>query len=392
MTATTSRARDGSRRVSRAETLPPAARRTVPRLVSVALRGLRAMGIAGGTDVPHTLRGHRSARGPVLVPEGNSLRYAAIVALGLATRDVETQRTVLGGGTAADLARSCLRACESPRTEAGAVALALWAAGEVLGESDAGLVDRLAATVQAPRVPAVTCAWALCAALALPDAAGHAALAELATGRLLTARGPRGTYPHLLPGGGGWRAHVGSFADQVYPLQALARRAAADADAACLAAANATAAQLARLQGPAGQWWWHYDARDGGVVERYPVYSVHQHGMAPMALFELAEAGGEDHRGAAARGLHWLETHPECMEPLIADDLGVVWRKVGRREVAKAARGLAALTTRVRPGLRPPALDAVFPPGAVDHECRPYELGWLLYAWPDAGVHREETG
>ena len=27
------------------------------------------------------------------------------------------------------------------------------------------------------------------------------------------------------------------------------------------------------------------------------------------------------------------------------------------------------------------ALDRVYPPGVVDHECRPYELGWLLYTW-----------
>ena len=37
--------------------------------------------------------------------------------------------------------------------------------------------------------------------------------------------GPAGTYPHVLPPAtqSRWRAHVGSFADQVYPLQALAR-------------------------------------------------------------------------------------------------------------------------------------------------------------------------
>ena len=23
----------------------------------------------------------------------------------------------------------------------------------------------------------------------------------------------------------------------------------------------------------------------------------------------------------------------------------------------------------------------MFPPGPIDYECRPYELGWLLYAW-----------
>jgi hypothetical protein len=30
-------------------------------------------------------------------------------------------------------------------------------------------------------------------------------------------------------------------------------------------------------------------------------------------------------------------------------------------------------------------LDLIFPPGVVDRECRPFELGWLLYAW-----HRDE--
>jgi hypothetical protein len=58
-----------------------------------------------------------------------------------------------------------------------------------------------------------------------------------------------------------------------------------------------------------------------------------------------------------------------------------VWRKVGRREPAKAARKLAAVTTSLRPGWHLPAIDAVLPPNQVDYECRPYELGWLVYAW-----------
>ena len=28
----------------------------------------------------------------------------------------------------------------------------------------------------------------------------------------------------------------------------------------------------------------------------------------------------------------------------------------------------------------------LFPPVRVDYECRPYELGWLLYAWLAGGV------
>ena len=36
------------------------------------------------------------------------------------------------------------------------------------------------------------------------------------------------------------------------------------------------------------------------------------------------------------------------------------------------------------PGARLGLLDRTFPPTVVDHECRPYELGWLLYAWLSA--------
>ena len=121
-----------------------------------------------------------------------------------------------------------------------------------------------------------------------------AAVAALGRDRLLEAQGPTGVFPHALPASslGRLRAHVGCFADQVYPIQALARLAAADGDAVAMGAANRCAAAICAVQGSAGQWWWHYDARDGSVVERFPVYSVHQHAMAPMALFDLRRMRG----------------------------------------------------------------------------------------------------
>ena len=85
---------------------------------------------------------------------------------------------------------------------------------------------------------------------------------------------------------------MGSFAAQVYPIQALARLHRSADDQEALAVANSVAAAICTAQGEAGQWWWHYDGRTGGVVEGYPVYSVHQHAMGPMALLDLAEAGG----------------------------------------------------------------------------------------------------
>jgi hypothetical protein len=173
---------------------------------------------------------------------------------------------------------------------------------------------------------------------------------------------------------------VGCFADEVYPIQALARYGAATADSTSLAAANRCAARITELQGSAGQWWWHYDSRHDSVVEGYPVYSVHQHAMAPMALMDLADAGGNDHTPAIYRGLDWLTTHPEVFDELVDEPFGVIWRKVGRREPAKLVRKLNATTTSLRPGLTVPT-DRLFPTTVIDRECRPYELGWLLYAW-----------
>jgi hypothetical protein len=187
-----------------------------------------------------------------------------------------------------------------------------------------------------------------------------------------------------------YRRNVGCFGDQVYPIQALARLHASADDPVSLAAAEKCAERLCQLQGPAGQWWWHYDARTGGMVEGYPLYTVHQHAMAPMALFDLAEAGGEVDLDAIRRGLGWLVAAPEVSDALILDRPGLTVRKVARRDPGKLVRGLRAVAAKVRPGTELPALDRLRPPAAVDRECRPYELGWLLDCWLSGS--RGETG
>ncbi len=113
-----------------------------------------------------------------------------------------------------------------------------------------------------------------------------------------------------------------------------------------------------------------------------------------MALMDLVDAGGDDHREAIARGVRWLSTHPEVLGELVDPRFGLIWRKVGRREPAKAVRTLNAATTAMRPGLKAPGLDRLYPTTVIDHECRPYELGWLLYAWQRAtpAVPTSEAG
>ena len=77
-------------------------------------------------------------------------------------------------------------------------------------------------------------------------------------------------------------------------------------------------------------------------------------------------------------------------EPLIAADKPVIWRKVGRNDPRKLVRGMAAARSAVLPGTSMPGVGLLFPAGTVDYECRPYELGWLLYAWLSGSAARRE--
>lgn len=362
----------------------------VDQLLGMSLRALPRMYRPTDRAFVQTVRGPAHDRA-ALVQEGDNLRYAAIVALGAAWLDEAAQRELLCGISANELARAvALRATDS--ADLGAVALCVWAAAEVDSSVDASAVARLVHAVEQPTdVPTVDYSWTLSALLAAGRLVDLAAPAERAAARLIEAQGAQGIFPHALPREslGRLRAHVGCYADQVYPIQALARFSASTGDARALSAANTCADRICALQGSAGQWWWHYDVRTGGVVEGYPVYSVHQHAMGPMALLDLYEAGGVDHRRAVADGLHWLIDHPEMDGELCDQRTGVVWRKIGRREPRKAVRSIRSITTAVSPRLRFRLLDKLFPTTVIDYECRPYELGWMLYAWLSAGVVRD---
>jgi hypothetical protein len=309
---------------------------------------------------------------------GISPRYAAIAALGIALLPAERQRTALVGDSVHDLVS---RLVASDLTGIGDAALVCWAAAESGHPGLGRAIRRLTELDDGGPIPTVDASWVVSALAAVRDTAGLDGVGvvkdqfEQARKRLLSGRAE--LYPHLLGGDRGYRAHVGSFADQVYPIQALARAGGGEA----LAAAEALAARIVDAQGDAGQWWWHYDARTGGVVEGYPVYSVHQHAMAPMALFDLAGAGGTLHADAIRRGLAWMVRRPETTAPMIIDEAALTWRKVARGDPRKAVRGIRAVATRARPGARLAVLDRLYPARVVDHECRPYELGWLLYAW-----------
>jgi len=197
--------------------------------------------------------------------------------------------------------------------------------------------------------------------------------------RLLgTNQGPHGIFGHSARGrslAGMFRGHIGSFADQVYSIYALARYGQAYGVEPALDMARRCGEAICRMQGPAGQWWWHYDARTGRVFEEYPVYSVHQHGMAPMALFALGEATGIDFRQAIYQGLQWVSETNELHTEMSIAQRKLIWRGICLSSMWRisSARARSLLG---REGRTPGMGDLMVQP-----ECRPYELGWLLYAF-----------
>ncbi len=193
---------------------------------------------------------------------------------------------------------------------------------------------------------------------------------------LLKNQGGHGIFGHLARNGslaGFLRGSVGSFADQVYPIYALSKFGSVFDQPSAVQAARECAEAICRAQGPLGQWWWHYDATDGRVLEQYPVYSVHQHAMGPMALFALEEASGTDFSGPIYRGLQWVYGKNELGSDM-RDSSGVIWRNFYRANKGNVyrdrMRGILKLQSTGVPH------DLV-----VNYECRPYELGWLLYAF-----------
>src|SRR4029077_12931545 len=139
--------------------------------------------------------------------------------------------------------------------------------------------------------------------------------------------------------------------------------------------------------GPLGQWWWLYSPSTATVLEGYPVYSVHQDGMAFMGLVPVEQLGEGSYREALALGLDWLDQRNELSLALVEEEPPFICRNIQRvGSDADAAFGISrgnlarAVARSWRPGsvsdqteVAPEQLEPL-------RECRSYHLGWLLYA------------
>jgi hypothetical protein len=319
--------------------------------------------------------------------KGSSRLYSAMSAIGI-SRDtqrgsLETPNTTLGSLHALAL--------EGPSTT-GELAATIWALAEA-GDDRADQLLRLFIPRFKPSASStMELGLVLAASAAAIDAfasAGVVARPATAAADELLARFSssanlfRGSASALRPRQK-LQARMTSFASQVYPMLGLVEFARATGTTPPAQVTKA-ADRLVELQGPLGEWWWIYSSKTGAVLEGHPVYSVHQHAMAFMALAPLQNLQLGTYSSDLARGLQWIFGDNELKTPVVDFGHDMVARCIQRiGSDADGPLGLSVPQWR-KVVLSSLGLRSVRPPATENDleilwECRPYELGWLLYA------------
>ncbi len=317
-------------------------------------------------------------RAPDWGPRGRSLRYTAMVLIGLSRAETAGFEHGLDRRQIETTLWSHL---DSPELSVGDLGLLLWLDARTGSGRGEEVLTLLAAEL--PRagglgvLEGMEIGW-IATGLALQVAAAGPPAAEALLGdalRELTEVRQTGGglfYHHGLPSR---RRRFPNFATQIYAVLALAT--AADLDARALPAARLAADRLIALQLGDGGWPWIFDADRGHVVEPYEVYSVHQDAMAPMALLALWEATGEErYLRAAGRGLDWLWGRNPLGVPMI--ESGFVRRSIRRRRPLDRLALYANTAGSMLGGRRVVGANGALEVNASD---RPYHLGWVLEAW-----------
>lgn len=174
---------------------------------------------------------------------------------------------------------------------------------------------------------------------------------------------------------------IACFADQVYPILALSNYGLLFDDEQSVELAAKTTEQICRLQGPLGQWWWHYDTTNVKVCEGYPVFTVHQDSMAPMAIMASDRAASRNHTKEIEAGLRWSFGNNELNQNLLLAEHGIIWRDIEKHEPAKISRAVRGLLCAAGLHSLHNLAGKCFVGFRINRECRPYHLGWILYAW-----------
>jgi hypothetical protein len=181
-------------------------------------------------------------------------------------------------------------------------------------------------------------------------------------------------------GGRGARRYISTFATQVYAAMSLYQYGHLAEDAAAIAAANACVEKLIALQGELGEWPWFYSPDSDRVLDRYEVYSVHQHGMAPALLHHGVAHGVPRARAAIVKGFNWIFGVNEMAISMLVPSRQLIYRSQARRGWG-GRRGMRVLRAALGAARRQESGAAGGGSLRLTEEMRSYEFGWLLWSF-----------
>lgn len=373
--------------------------RMAPQFADLAELSLDAL--PGMFDRERGLFSHKT-----IAPQGRyvnwepNVLYSAVSLVGILRQRRRDADGVVPVGVALD---GLYRAC-SERLRPGEMANFVWAATLAGDRRGAEMLERLAAVApgSCPSGELGQVLYGLVRgadayedgrdrAVAAARAAANELLERFSPGAEVFRTSPRRRLPRreLLEAG------LTSFAAQVYPLHGLAALSLYTGEAPAPALSR-VAGRIVEAQGPLGQWWWIYSSRARVVLEGYPVYSVHQDGMAFLGLVELERLGLGSFLEPLALGLDWVFGANELGVGLVRREPPLVHRCIQRSgSDADGAYGVSkgnlwrVLRRSLAPQLSGDVTAAAPERLEVLEECRSYHLGWLLYA--DSLVQEAES-
>lgn len=183
------------------------------------------------------------------------------------------------------------------------------------------------------------------------------------------------------------RYNIGNFADQIYSIYAFSMMTKLTDEKQHLKTAEACADKLVSLQGEKGQWWWHYNASDGSVIQKFPVFSVHQDSMTPFSFMALNEVSENDYNPYISIGLRWLISENELNANMINEHRNYVRRGIQRKSPLSEIQKFTTVASKLSDIFSlPEKFDQPRYLQIMNWE-HSYHLGWILYAYTEETKH-----
>jgi len=309
----------------------------------------------------------------------SELRSSAVVLLGLTRADEVGLESEISIGS---LRTALLSATHGAEITPGDLGLTIWAESRVDGSAVGELIAEIAPRIDsAPaKLPLEQVAWLASGLSEARFRVGSGGdLEDLlirVAGILMDRALPSGLLSDVHHRIGSGMSPVGG---QLHALAALNRLVKAEIPGAT-AVRDALLAGLLVLQRDDGGWPGVLDAKAGAVIEWYPMLTVNQVAVAPVALGGSRDAPSPegDQLSAILESIEWA-----CGQNILGFDLihepeaRIDHAILPRRRLGPISRSVGKATSRFRGGPHEPDPDDLILDPALTSE----DMGWLLEAW-----------